>query len=229
LTLETEKFIVMGDEVAQLYTSTGTAMGGFFGPQEFEKPFRTRGILLFVLKNGQIVHERRVYDLSGILLQRVEQELKTAAEIQHALLPHGRYCGPGFEVAATSVPCRKIGGDFFDFFDLPDGAFGLVLGDVAGKGPPAALLATMLQGLFAARTRFADTPGNTLDYVNRATLRRAIPARFATLVYAELSSEGCLTYCNAGHNPPVLDGVRGLRRLTAPSFRKSATLGPSAQ
>jgi ketosteroid isomerase-like protein len=188
LRLETEKLIVMGDEVAQVFTGTGTDMGGFFGTQEFGRPFRTPGVLLYVMKNGQIARERRLYDVNGILLRKVEQELKMAAEIQQALLPHGRYSQPGFEVAATSVPCRKIGGDFCDFFDLPSGAFSLVLGDVAGKGPPAALLATMLQGLFARERASA----NTLDYVNRATLRRAIEARFATLVYAELSSRRLL-------------------------------------
>ena len=55
-----------------------------------------------------------------------------------------------FELVATSLPCRTIGGDFFDYFELSRGAFGVALGDVAGKGPPAALLAAMLQGIFAA-------------------------------------------------------------------------------
>jgi phosphoserine phosphatase RsbU/P len=85
-------------------------------------------------------------------LERVqhEQELKTAAQIQCALLPKGQYIGEGSELAAASVPCRAIGGDFFDYFDVSAGTVGFALGDVAGKGPPAALLAAKLQGILAA-------------------------------------------------------------------------------
>lgn len=82
-------------------------------------------------------------------LTRVQQEVKLAADIQQALLPAGHYSGVGCEAAAASVPCRTIGGDFFDYFEVPSGSFGLALGDVAGKGPPAALLTAVLQGILA--------------------------------------------------------------------------------
>ena len=107
LMLETEKLIVMGDEVAQVFAGTGTDMGGFFGTHEFGKPFRTRGVLLYVMKNGQIAHERRLYDVSAILLRRVEQELKMAAEIQQALLPHGRYCRPDLKLRRHRCPAGR--------------------------------------------------------------------------------------------------------------------------
>ena len=70
---------------------------------------------------------------------RMERELLLAAEIQRALLPEAMQSGPHFDVAAASIPCRAIGGDFFDYFNLADGRFGFTLGDVAGKGPSAAL------------------------------------------------------------------------------------------
>ena len=142
-----------------------------------------------------------------------EHELKIAAEIQRALLPQAHHDGTRFQIAATSVPCRAIGGDFFDYFTLPDGAFSFVLGDVAGKGPPAALLTSMLQGIFAANAHRGDTPAVAIRQANDVLLRRAIEARFATAVYGALSSEGALTYCNAGHNPPLLVGKRGMVRL----------------
>ena len=154
-----------------------------------------------------------MYDFSGILLQRVEDELKTAAQIQQALQPVGQYSGNGFEIAAVSIPCRQIGGDFFDFFDLPDETFGLVLGDVAGKGPPAALMASMLLGLFAAHVYRGGTPAETLGQVNQALVRRAIEARFATALCATLTADGRLTYSNAGHNHPFVVGRAGCRRL----------------
>jgi len=91
-----------------------------------------------------------------------------------------------------------------------------VLGDVAGKGPPAALLTAVLQGIFAANADSGFTPAETMGRVNTALLRRAIESRFATLWYAMLSCDGNLTYCNAGHNPPLLFGRDGLRgRLEA--------------
>jgi phosphoserine phosphatase RsbU/P len=142
-----------------------------------------------------------------------EHELKIAAELQRALLPESRHQGTGFELAALSAPCRAIGGDFFDYFDVPSGAFAFVLSDVAGKGPPAALLAAMLQGMFAANAGRLSTPADTLSEANRALLRRTIESRFATAVYAMLSSDGRLTHSNAGHNPPFLIGGSGVRRL----------------
>jgi sigma-B regulation protein RsbU (phosphoserine phosphatase) len=144
-----------------------------------------------------------------------ELDLKIAGEIQRALLPQSLYRATGFEVAAASVPCRAIGGDFFDYFTLPDGAFAFVLGDVSGKGVPAALLAAVLQGIFTANAHRSLEPANAISQANEALMRRAIRARFATAVYAVLSPDGRLAYCNAGHNPPILVHRSGVRRLDA--------------
>ena len=78
---------------------------------------------------------------------KLEQEMQTAADIQQALLPTQNRTGVFFDVAAEMLPCRSIGGDFFDYIDLPDGVFGFALGDVAGKGPPAALLGAIAAGV----------------------------------------------------------------------------------
>jgi len=145
---------------------------------------------------------------------REEQELKTAAEIQQALLPPRSIAGATFTVAGASIPCRTIGGDFYDTFELPDGRLGFALGDVAGKGPPAAILAAMVQGIFASHVGAGAGPAETLDRVNKAVLRRAIESRFATLVYGLLSPDGTLVASNAGHNPTFLFRADGrLERL----------------
>jgi phosphoserine phosphatase RsbU/P len=144
---------------------------------------------------------------------RLERELALAAEIQRALLPEAMQSGPHFDVAAASVPCRSIGGDFFDYFNLPDGRFGFTLGDVAGKGPPAALLTAMIQGAFAAQVTSADSPAALMAHINRTLIRRAIQSRFVTVMYGVLAPDGRLTYSNAGHNPPILIGRAGARRL----------------
>lgn len=146
---------------------------------------------------------------------RLEQEMRIAAEIQRALLPKASFNGPFFEVAATSIPCRSIGGDFFDYAETPVGRLAFALGDVAGKGPPAALLSAMVQGIFAAQAVGSAEPAKTIADVNSALIRRAIEARFVTLFYGQLAPEGMLTYTNAGHNPPLVVRPGGYERLEA--------------
>ena len=144
---------------------------------------------------------------------RIEHELKIAAEIQKALLPEGSHSGPFFQSAGTSVQARAIGGDFFDMQDMPDGQFGFLVGDVAGKGPAAALLTSKILGIFSAFVSVGDSPEQTVDHINKVLTRRQIDARYATLLYGQLSADGKLMFCNAGHNPPLVYGADGLRRI----------------
>src|SRR5687768_10957761 len=144
---------------------------------------------------------------------RMEQEMRIAAEIQQALLPKAGRAGTYFRAAAASLPCRSIGGDFYDYVDLTDGSLGFALGDVAGKGPPAALLSAMMQGIFAAQAATTDAPSKTITRVNLALYRRGIESRFVTLMYGVLEPGGRLIYTNAGHNPPLIIGASGVRRL----------------
>jgi serine phosphatase RsbU (regulator of sigma subunit)/pSer/pThr/pTyr-binding forkhead associated (FHA) protein len=144
---------------------------------------------------------------------KLEQELRIAAEIQRALLPQARHSGEYYEAVGSTIPCRAIGGDFFDYIDLPAGEFGFALGDVAGKGAPAALLTAVLQGVFSAQALVGPGPAATLAQINRALIRRAIESRFATMLYGVIARDGRLTYCNAGHNPPFLMGRNGVKRL----------------
>lgn len=229
--------IVTGDRVVQSLTAVGTDTGGFLGQSPTGRPFRVFVVLLYHIVDGRIVHERRVLDITGLLLQlargdnrapetsrvyrgvleatRLEHEMKIAAEIQRGLFPAPHYKGAGFELAATSLPCRAIGGDFLDYFDLADGKFGFVLGDVAGKGPPAALLAAKIQGMLAAYSDATRTPSETVTLVNRELVRRVLESRFATLLYGVLSADGRLTYCNAGHNPALILGRCGVHQLAS--------------
>ena len=144
---------------------------------------------------------------------KLEREMRTAAEIQQALLPNRQRSGAFFEAAAATLPCRSIGGDFFDYIDRPDGALAFALGDVAGKGPPAALLGALMQGSLAAEGSVGAGPAATMTTVNTALVRRGIQGRFVTLFYAVLYPDGRLVYCNAGHNAPVLVTRTGVQRL----------------
>ena len=135
---------------------------------------------------------------------REAHEMSIAAGFQQAFLPHSSPTGTWYAASGESIPCRAIGGDFFTYFDLPGGRVGFALADVAGKGPPAAILAAMSQGIFESHARTGDSPAATLARVNEAIAAREIEARFVTMFYAILGPSGDLVFTNAGHNPPVV-------------------------
>jgi len=147
--------------------------------------------------------------------ERLDQEMKLAAIIQQSLLPPAGRSGTFFTSAAASIPCRFIGGDFFDYVDLPAGQFGFILGDVAGKGPPAGMLAAAALGMFGAEATYQTSAASLLNRLNRGLFRRAIEARFLTTFYGMLRSDGALMYSNGGHNAPILVARDGIRRLEA--------------
>jgi sigma-B regulation protein RsbU (phosphoserine phosphatase) len=146
---------------------------------------------------------------------RLDEELRLASQIQQALLPHAKKEGGFYEAMGASIACRAIGGDFFDYFDYPDGSFGFALGDVSGKGPPAALLMAVLQGMLSAQTFTFNEPRDSLHHVNMALLARHLDSRFATAFFGVMTRDGRLTYSNAGHNPPLLFSADRVRRLEA--------------
>ena len=144
---------------------------------------------------------------------RIERDLLVAAQIQQALLPTGSFETSFVDLAASSVPCRTVGGDFFDYLDLGARGFGFGLGDVAGKGAPAALLAAAVQSNFIAQAPVSGDPADTLTRVNNALLRRAIEARFATMFHGVVDLTGHLSYSNGGQEPPLVlqrDGISWL-------------------
>lgn len=144
---------------------------------------------------------------------KMEQEIRIAAEIQQALMPKPLATLKFVEAAAASIPCRSIGGDFFDYLDFDGKAFGFTLGDVAGKGPPAALLSALMQGMFASQVHGFEGPAPFITVANQVLCRRGIESRFVTLMMGVVTVDGVLTYTNAGHNPPFVMGPSGVRRL----------------
>jgi serine phosphatase RsbU (regulator of sigma subunit) len=144
---------------------------------------------------------------------KMDQELRIAAEIQQALLPPPEWSADYFEAVGRSVPCRSIGGDFFEYLTMADGSAGFVVADVSGKGAPAALLTAVTQGVLATQTAFGGGPAAALARVNQILIRRATGSRFVTVFFAALAKNGCLTYSNAGHNPPILVSGSTVRRL----------------
>lgn len=210
--------LVDGSRVAPLTTNTATDLKGWFGLPPTGGSVGYRATLLLTLAGTKIVREERLYEMTAVLESlekaRLDGELRTAAQVQAALLSRSAHVGRHYDALGDSAACRTIGGDFFEFIELPSGDFGVALGDVAGKGPAAALLAALLQGMFTVEARRGNSPALTLSRVNRELVDRGLGSRFATLVYGVLSPDGRFIYSNAGNNPPILWSHGRIRRLT---------------
>jgi serine phosphatase RsbU (regulator of sigma subunit) len=135
--------------------------------------------------------------------ERIEQELRTAREIQQTFLPKEVPEIPGWQLVPYYHPAREVGGDFYDFIPLADGRLGVVIGDVAGKGIPAALVMTATRTMLRTDAQSGDAPGEVLARVNELLCADIPPGIFVTCFYAILDPvSGCVQYANAGHEPP---------------------------
>jgi len=173
----------------------------------------TRGALETLAAEASVAIENARLYRDKLEKARMESEMRIAAEIQQALLPQPRVSMGFVEAAAATIPCRSIGGDFFDYIDDPRAAFGFTLGDVAGKGPPAALMSALMQGMFAAQAQYAEGPASAVTHMNKALCRRGLESRFVTLMFGIVRRDGLMTYCNAGHNPPFVFSKSSVTRL----------------
>lgn len=137
--------------------------------------------------------------------RRVSLEMEQAAEIQRGLLPSGPPCWSGLEVAAFNQSCYYAGGDYYDFFERPAGKRMLAVGDVAGKGMPAALLMASLQARLQVLAEGEPDLAQLMGRLNRSTADHCPGNRFVTLFLCEIDpSSGEMAYVNAGHNPPLV-------------------------
>lgn len=148
--------------------------------------------------------------------ERIEQEMRVAHDIQLAFLPKQLPHLPGWQVEAHYQPARAVGGDFYDFIDLPDGRLGIVVGDVSDKGVPAALVMCATRSMLRAASQGLDSPGVVLAQVNELLYRDIPPNVFVTCLYAALDlASGRMRYANAGHNLPYLRTDGGVGELRA--------------
>lgn len=134
----------------------------------------------------------------------LEQELQLARDIQQGLLLEAAPRLPGWEIAAISLPARDLGGDLYDFLGFDDGAQGIMIGDVSGKGLSAALRMAVARTVFRHEARRGGEPAHTLAAVNRGVLSE-IPQGMVTMLYARLdTARGVLQVANAGHTFPLI-------------------------
>lgn len=134
-----------------------------------------------------------------------EYEREEARQIQLSLLPAGPLAAPSHEVAFRFSPFGGVGGDFADFFMLPNGLVGLYMGDVVGKGLSAALYAALVMGLLRGIHKEGTDPATALTVLNKRMLVRPVLGRFATTLYATFDPVSRkLTFANAGLPLPLL-------------------------
>ncbi|MEO6214186.1 MAG: PP2C family protein-serine/threonine phosphatase [Vicinamibacterales bacterium] len=132
-------------------------------------------------------------------------ELEVAREIQLAMLPSGTYRSADIEICGVTRPANTVGGDFYDVLPMADGRVIVTLGDVAGKGSPAALLMALLLAVLRTLVDEELEPTELMARLNAQICRHSPASRFITLFYGIYApSTGQLTYVNAGQNPPLL-------------------------
>jgi sigma-B regulation protein RsbU (phosphoserine phosphatase) len=133
----------------------------------------------------------------------LEEEMRTAAEIQRGLLPERAPTVPGYGVVGSNRPCRTVGGDYYDF-GMDGGRLHFALGDVSGKGTGAALLMTVLRAAVRGHWGVGE-PAEAVTRINRTVCQNVTPGKYVTFFMGRLDpGTGAVEYVNAGHNPPIV-------------------------
>jgi phosphoserine phosphatase RsbU/P len=143
--------------------------------------------------------------------ERLNRELEIAKEVQEHLFPQRLPRVPGLDYCGRCRPAREVGGDYYDFIELPEGKLGVAIGDVSGKGIGAALMMASLQASLRSLASVSRDLAELMKRVNSLLYEASSASHYATLFYAEYDPRSRqLSYVNAGHNPPVI-----LRKSTA--------------
>jgi len=171
---------------------------GSFGPRDLE-------FLSGISEHMAIAMENATLHMELLEKQRMEQELALGREIQSRLLPSAPVDVRGVELGALSLPCYEVGGDYFDFIELPGGDLGLAIGDVSGKGVSAALIMSSVQAALRVAAPIEDDLARLVARLNALIFRSASGRKYATFFFGRYTpSTGLLRYVNAGHNPPYV-------------------------
>lgn len=145
---------------------------------------------------------------ASLAQERVEKELQIAAAIQQKLLPASLPVLPGYDLAALAVPCKTVGGDFYDILRLSDDEYAIVMADVSGKGIPASLIVSNLNAFLKAYIEYIPDPEKLITRLNDVAVENTTTESFVTLFFLRLNIRThAYTFVNAGHNAPfVVDG-----------------------
>jgi hypothetical protein len=152
-------------------------------------------VIIIVLRSARISRQQAV----------LESEMAAAREVQQVILPEQIESVPGFSVESVYQPSQQVGGDFFQVLPANDGGLLVVVGDVAGKGLPAAMLVSVLVGSIRTAAEDSHNPALMLIKLNNRLLGRA-SGGFSTALAAHIGADGWVSIANAGHLSPYLDG-----------------------
>lgn len=160
-------------------------------------------------QSAQVVETARLYEEEK-KLATVQQELNLAYEIQTNLLPAEAPTIQGYDLAGISIPAQSVGGDYFDYIQIDDYHWGLALGDVSGKGMPAALLMSNAQATLRGQCSFGLSVHETIERSNRLLSGSIRRGSFLTLFFGVLDViSGSFKFTNAGHNRPYVRRADG--------------------
>ncbi len=141
---------------------------------------------------------------SEIEMERMERELEIAHQVQFRLLPEKNPTIQGYSINGTCIPAKEVGGDYYDFIEIGDSKLGIVIGDVSGKGLPAAFYMTLTKGIFQSSVNSDLSPSDVLIKINNLLKNTIETGTFVTMFYAVLDySNHRLTYARAGHEPAI--------------------------
>lgn len=185
----------------------GKAIGALRVYTDHETTFTTIQINLLkaVASQAAAAIENARLLAEGIKAEQLEQQVKMAAEVQQRMVPQSPPEVPGLGLASIYVPAQTLGGDFFDFIPLPDNNWGIVIADVSGKGVPASLTMAAVRAALRAQVDNVFYLYEIMHRLNVMVYRDTKPAEFVSLFYGVYDARNRrLTYCNAGHLPPVL-------------------------
>jgi sigma-B regulation protein RsbU (phosphoserine phosphatase) len=182
------------------------------GPKRSEEPYSNadKRLLGFVatqtglaLENSRLAAE---VVAEAAQRERLNREIEIAREVQERLFPQELPVVPGLDYAGSCRPALGVGGDYYDFIELPGGKLGVAIGDVSGKGIAAALLMASLRASLRGQTiQGAENLASLMANVNKLVYESSSSNRYATFFYAQYDpTTRILTYLNAGHNPPLI-------------------------
>ncbi len=167
-----------------------------------------RLLTIIATQSAQVIENARLSE-EELALQLMQEEMRLAYKIQMDLLPKNPAV-QGYDIAGKSIPAKTVGGDYFDFLETGPNCLCICLGDVSGKGMPAALLMSNLQATLRGQALQDCIPDNCIKKSNMLLYRSTTTDKFATLFYGMLdTAEHRLCYCNAGHNWPFLLKANG--------------------
>jgi len=219
-----------GDEICEWTFAFSNVPEGHIQPKDVGHAALTANLLGAANRHIDLLN--KIKALNSALAQQIEGIVR----VQQSLLPNALPRIPGFDIATSYLTSDAAGGDYFDFFPLPNGEMGILIADVSGHGPAAATVMAMLHAILHAYPTDPDLdPAAIMSFANNRLYDAGIDGSFVTAFFAILApSTQTLRFCNCGHNPPRLrqlplpERLTSLRHLAIPLV-DSAVIAPIDQ